>query len=353
MDLQTRIQIVQYYYASQQSPTAALRLFKKQHGLVKDPFSITTITRLIERFEETGSVADRKRSGRPSADEGTVEKVSKVLEQTSAQSSLGSTSVRRISDECGISKTSVHRIMRNFLHLFPYKLQLLQALQPTDKPQRVAFAEWLLADRDKIPHILWSDEANFSLDGTVNTHNCRIWSQCKPDQCLTESLHSPKLCVWMGFSSQFGLQPFFFETTINSENYLDMLQTHVRPQLAQKRKLSATIFMQDGAPPHFAIKVREYLHGTFSEDRVISRGCKHVWPPRSPDLNPLDYWFWGWLKAKIYHNNKPTTIQQLREKILDVCAQIVVEEFEAAVSNIVSRLEAIIACDGDLIEHTL
>ena len=181
--------------------------------------------------------------------------------------------------------------MRKRLGLYPYKLQLMQSLRQDDKRQRVQFAQWLLEHPEIIPNILWSDEAIFSLDGTVNTHNCRIWGKSKPKHFITKSLNSPKLCVWMAFSSKFGLEPFFFNGTIDADCYLNMLQEHVRPQLTKKKKLGSTIFMQDGAPPHFAINVRNYLTQTFGYDRVISRGCQHIWPPRSPDLNPLDFWF--------------------------------------------------------------
>ena len=141
---------------------------------MQDPFFITTVTRLIAKFEETGSVADKPRSGRPSVTEDTVEEVKQVLRHQSSTSDLGSTSVRAIATEVAVSKTTVHKILRNTLNLFPYKLQRLQSLEESDRPKRVEFAEWLLAHREIIPDILWSDKANFSLDGMVNTHNCRI-----------------------------------------------------------------------------------------------------------------------------------------------------------------------------------
>ena len=174
----------------------------------------------------------------------------------------------------------------------------------------------------------------------------------KPDACLSKSLHSLKLCVWIGLTSEFVLRPFFFEESINSDAYLRMLQMHVRPQLS-RRQLSSIIFMQDGAPPHFATRVRDYICETFSQEGVISRGCAHPWPPRSPNLNPLDYWFWGWLKAKVYHTDKPRSLLQLRDKITDICNAIVPEELEAGVDHIVHRLQLTIDSDGDHFEHRL
>ena len=101
--------------------------------------------------------------------------------------------------------------MRKRLGLYPYKLQLMQSQRQDDRRQRVQFAQWLLEHTEIIPNILWSDKAIFSLDGTVNTHNYRIWGKSKPKHFIKKSLHSPKLCVWMGFSSKFGLEPFFLK----------------------------------------------------------------------------------------------------------------------------------------------
>jgi hypothetical protein len=36
------------------------------------------------------------------------------------------------------------------------------------------------------------------------------------------------------------------------------------------------------------------------EDRIIS---KDLWPPRSPDLNPCDFYLWGRLKSVVHTNN--------------------------------------------------
>jgi len=26
----------------------------------------------------------------------------------------------------------------------------------------------------------------------------------------------------------------------------------------------------------------------------------NLWPPDSPDLNPVDYWIWGWMQERVY-----------------------------------------------------
>ena len=107
-----------------------------------------------------------------------------------------------------------------------------------------------------------------------------------------------------------------------------MLQEHLKPQLARKRKLS-TIFMQDGAPSHYASITRNYLYRIFSKERVISRGCDISWPPRSPDLNPLDYWFWGTLKARVFNNDARKDLMSLKDRI----NEITIDEISSAISN--------------------
>lgn len=60
---------------------------------------------------------------------------------------------------------------------------------------------------------------------------------------------------------------------------------------------SALWFQQDGAPPHYSVAVRNYLNNTFPE-RWIGRRGTIEWPPRSPDLTPLDFFYGATLRVK-------------------------------------------------------
>lgn len=61
--------------------------------------------------------------------------------------------------------------------------------------------------------------------------------------------------------------------------------------------------MQDGDPPHVATSVQEVLQQHF-DDRITSRNLAVPWPPRYPDLTPMQLWFWGYLKSKVYTTSK-------------------------------------------------
>ena len=63
--------------------------------------------------------------------------------------------------------------------------------------------------------------------------------------------------------------------------------------------------MQDGATPHRTIPVFSLLNQTF-HGRVLGLGypskydCGFNWPPFSPDINPCNYFLWGFLKNQVY-----------------------------------------------------
>ncbi|KAJ4446672.1 hypothetical protein ANN_13369 [Periplaneta americana] len=73
-------------------------------------------------------------------------------------------------------------------------------------------------------------------------------------------------------------------------------------------------FLHDGAPAHFSRTARRYLDRRFP-DRWIGRGGPIAWPPRSPDLNPLDFYLWGHLKSLIYSSPVPD-LESLRNRIV-------------------------------------
>jgi hypothetical protein len=78
--------------------------------------------------------------------------------------------------------------------------------------------------------------------------------------------------------------------------------------------------MHDGAPAHFRRAVRDVLSNAH-HDRWIGRGGPTACPPRSPDLNPPDFYLWGHLKTLVYVapvDNEET----LHHRTVDACQTI-------------------------------
>ena len=282
--LQIRIKIV-LLMAKFESLTVVQRKLKDEFG-TQTP-SLHCIKDIFESFNETGTVEDRQRSGRPSVI--TEEKVEEVSNFCEAEPR---SSVRTIAAACSIPKTTVHRIMTENLSLKPYKMHFVQQLYEEDLQDRVEMCNVLqpmLSNKDNEENFFFSDEATFYLNGLVNKHNVRYWSQSNPNIRIETVMKSPKVNVWCAMSCNRFIGPFFFEgDTVDGRKYLSMLQEFFIPEVRKMNKMRSLIFQQDGAPPHFAVDVRHFLDKTFP-GRWIGRGGPIRWAPRSPDLTPLDF----------------------------------------------------------------
>lgn len=249
------------------------------------------------------------RCGRPRVSVEAVAEVNLAI-NNAANNELGIASARGVARELNMPWSTVQKFRRKTLRMYPYKFSKLQKLEPGDPERRNNFALEFLArvqvEDDWLENILWSDEAHFTLSSGVNTKNCVIWASENPHACIGQPLHDKKVTVWCGFTADFILGPYFFENeetheavTVNGVRYKKMVADFVIPQLRVKNCLEVTTFMQDGATPHVCLPVRQLLREHFG-NRIISRHFEMEWPPRSPDLNPLDFWLWGYLKSSFH-----------------------------------------------------
>ena len=119
--------------------------------------------------------------------------------------------------------------------------------------------------------------------------------------------------------------PFFFENeqgeavTVNGDHYRAMMNEFLFTKIEEK-DIGNIWFQQDGATCHTAEAILDVLRPVF-EDHIISPRADIVWPPRSCDLTPLDYYLWGAVKDKCYVD-KPETIDALKDNILEGIDQI-------------------------------
>lgn len=363
MDLQTRIGLVQCYYECGRNYTAGLRRFRTRMDLRAGPCKMNAYRNLIQKFERTGSVTDLPRSGRPRISDVQVAEVLHENQNIARGNPLAVSSANAISKRLQVPYTTVWKILRKILKMYPYKLKMLFELKEADLAIRYDFSLRVLAQIEIEPEwlsrILWTDEAHFTLNGGVNTQNCRIWSAENPQEIVQEGLHDKKVTVWCGFTADFIIGPYFYEemhngeavsVTVNGERYLQMLRDYVIPQLQNEHHgIENIIFMQDGAPPHIFRPVKELLTNVF-QDRVLSRHFANSWPPRSPDLNPADYWLWGYLKSLVFIR-RPTTLQELKDNITEQIGVIQPEMLRNAVYNIEERLVILQQQNGGHIEQ--
>lgn len=256
---------------------------------------------LYDRLGEMGSFRPKRDTlGRPKTI--TVEQEDEVLVQVAENPSVSS---RRMSASTGISKSSVLRIFHSE-NLYPYHFTPVQNLRPIDRSTRLQFANFFQRQQQIDPlfvvKILFTDEATFTRRGVFNFRNKHLWESENPHAVAERHFQEEfKINVWCGILGDHILGPYELPSNLNSDAYLNFLQnglTNLLDDVPLNLRLNM-YFMQDGAPAHFAVQVREHLNAYFPH-RWIGRGSEFAWPPRSPDLNPMDFCFWGYLKSVVY-----------------------------------------------------
>lgn len=102
-------------------------------------------------------------------------------------------------------------------------------------------------------------------------------------------------------------------------------------------------------PPHYTREVNHVFPG-----RWIGRGGPIRWPARSPGLNPLDFYVWGWLKCEVY-KVKVDTRDALIARIFDICTRIREHEYDLRRinANLQKRIDKCIEVNGGIFENFL
>lgn len=216
-----------------------------------------------------------------------------------------SNSIRKIATQNNVTKWVVHETLKEQL-LHPYHVQKVHAMSPDDYPARLQYSNWFIQQHNQNLNfsklILFTDEAGFTRDGIINSHNLHFWADENP-HAIIQNKHQQRFMVnvWAGIIGNNLIGPFVLEERLNGEIYLQFLQQNLNNLLEDvplDRRMQMW-YMHDGAPPHFNRLVRQHLTNVFGP-RWIGRGGPVLWPPRSPDLNPLDFYFWGHLKELVY-----------------------------------------------------
>ncbi|KAJ8262042.1 hypothetical protein GJAV_G00161420 [Gymnothorax javanicus] len=125
------------------------------------------------------------------------------------------------------------------------------------------------------------------MNAMVNSHNIRDYRPQGEQPLDFDYLRNddrPKVTVWIGLvGSGSIIDPFFFCQNFNWEDYLQVLNESVVPEIT-----------------HIC--------------RVVALNRPVKWTPRSPDLTPLDYFLWGHLKSKVYVT-LPADLDDLERRI--------------------------------------
>ncbi|CAK9794551.1 hypothetical protein ANTPLA_LOCUS15 [Anthophora plagiata] len=222
-----------------------------------------------------------------------------------------------------VSRSTVHQLLQDE-GMHPYKYARVQTLLPRDYGQRIQYSRWLLGEIERNPsfckYVLWTDEALFTREGCFNAHNLHVWNDENPfaiRPCAAQERWSINL--WAGICGGFVVGPYILPDRLNGLTYRNFLK-HVLPGLLEEIPLEVRRNMyrqHDGAPTHYAANVQAYLDQAF-RDKWIDRGGSVQKPSRSPDMNPLDFFFWGYLKTAVYER----PVQTREEAVVRIHAAV-------------------------------
>lgn len=330
---------------------AAALLYQQRYPNRRHP-SIQVFNRLEHRLREHGNVLPLEIPGRGRPRVRNPEMEEEILEAVEEDPTR---STRSIGQELGVSNVMVHRVIKEERY-HPYHYTKVQALLPNDFALRTRYCNWLLAQAENdatfLQRILWTDEANFSRDGYFNSRNSHYYSMENP-HVFHQHHHQHRFSVnvWAGIIGNHVLGPFIIPNRLNGDNFLHFLRNEVQDSLMELplAVVRQMWFQLDGAPAHFAAPVRAWLDEEFP-NRWIGRNGPVLWPPRSPDLTPLDFFFWGHIKAVVYRTPVENE-QDLRNRIQNAAQMISVEMLQRIRGNILKRAQSCIMAQGENFEQ--
>lgn len=154
----------------------------------------------------------------------------------------------------------------------------------------------------------WSDESRFQLvraDGRV-----RVWR--RPHEAMDPSFQQGtvqacggSIMKWAVFTWN-GLCPLVqLNRSLTGNGYVQLLRDHLQPFMDFMYPYNDGIFMDDKEPCHRATTVRDWFKEHSGQFQRM------IWPPRSPDMNPIKH-LWDIIERLVHSQNPtPSTLSQL------------------------------------------
>lgn len=223
--------------------------------------------------------------------------------------------------------------------------------QETRRAQRArGLLEWRQQNPDKV--ILWSDEKWFFTTKPFNRQNTRFLLRIRdPDnkKRIIRVRKSPTKVMVFGLMASDGkvMPPIFIpaKESINTECYLTRIMPAVRDWIRRTYQPGQAVFMQNGAPAHTSNRTQAWI-----QENGIDFWHKEMWPPSSPDANPLDFSFWYELSRTV-GNPVPKNQTELETRIADNWTRILEPGYVTRTCQAAwNRLQRIVDASGSYIE---
>lgn len=325
-------------------------------------WSRTSLDRLLRKIDSNGETARKQGSGRPRSAR-TEANIALVEELICSQDGVPKThkSPREILRETGISLSSVRHIAKHDLKLRTFKRMRGQKLNDDCRIKRQQRCQQLLQrfpNQRSVRGIWFTDEKIFTVASPTNAQNDFVYSSAgrKKDVAVANLVRerehfSQSIMVSVGVSRMGKTSVVFIDqgAKVNSQYYCDSV---LRPGLlsdirARCGRYKFTL-QQDGAPSHTAINTMKFLNR-----EKVDFIEPAMWPPNSPDLNPVDYAVWGALQELVYRQQSFKSVAELKQAIVAAWQRLSQAFIDRSINQWRSRLECVLQQNGGHIEHLI
>ena len=312
----------------------------------------STVYRIIDKFKATGSTQRQSGQGRPRSIR-TPQAVKAVRDRIRRNPVR---SLRKMSKDMEISTTTMRRIIKDDIGARSRAREAKQLIARDAKDKRLERCRKLMNRLKRGAQIiLYSDEKVFTDDQVSSSRTDRYISKLPASDVphnvrfVSKTKHPASVMVF-GLVASDGkkMPPVFIPNgiKINTTEYIKILEKNVLPCITANYNMSTTqiVFQQDGAPAHTSKVTQKWL-----EKNIPDFWPKELWPPNSPDLNPLDYSVWWHVERKACakpHSN----VDALKASISKVWAAMDSDYIVTTCAGFRRRIEAVIEAGGGYFE---
>ena len=227
------------------------------------------------------------------------------------------------------------------------------------RKKRLEFAhKYIHFTLDDWIRVIFTDEMVMQTGQDVGQH--RVWrfpeEEYKEDCCAATHISGfKKIKVWGGMrygklSALVVLEENKENENFNAEEYCSQILDNelFNFWMISMEELGNVIVMEDGAPYHKG--VASVRRKQYEEDGWISWG-PGIWPPNSPDLNPMEN-LWRILRINVRRRNpRPMKKAELIAALKEEWEKLDISQVQNLIRSMPDRLRAVIAAKGGSIGY--
>lgn len=197
--------------------------------------------------------------------------------------------LRQVASDFEISHTSVRSILKEN-HLKYFQKSAVTPLTIEHKNERI-----ILSNKFKdfnyysLPKIIFSDESLF--ENSINSGIWRVPGQYPPQSFFPKTQKPLSVMIWGGIGPYgYRTKLLHFNQNVDSYYYCEQLIKNGIFSDLNSKFGNQWVWQEDNATPHSASFTQSILK------KCVSQKIK--WPPRSPDLSPIEQ-VWDYMKKKV------------------------------------------------------